>query len=151
MKIAEALQERADLNRKIEQLKQRMTKNTLVQDGETPGEEIDGLKHELNGALERLQWIIARINLTNASVKVDGKTLTELIAEKDVLTMKIAAYKTVADSAGNIYYRARGSEIRILATISVSDWQKEIDRMSGSLRKIDNLLQETNWTTDLME
>ena len=33
MKLAEALQERADLNRKIEQLKSRLNNNVLVHDG----------------------------------------------------------------------------------------------------------------------
>ena len=151
MKLAEALQERADLNRKIAQLRQRITKNVLVQEGELPAEDVEQLTGELNGALGRLAWIITRINLTNAVVIVNGKTLTEWIAEKDVLTLKISAYKDATDAAGNIYYRARGSEIKILSTISVRDWQKEIDRMSAELRKVDNLLQETNWNTDLIE
>ena len=81
----------------------------------------------------------------------DGKSLTALIAHRDSLKLKISAYKDATDAAGNIYYRARGSEIKILSTISVRDWQKEIDRMSAELRKVDNLLQETNWNTDLIE
>lgn len=151
MKLAEALQERADLNRKIAQLRQRIAKNVLVQEGEPPAEDVEQLTGELNGALGCLAWIITRINLTNAAVVVNKKTLTEWIAEKDVLTLKISAYKDATDAAGNIYYRARGSEIKILSTISVRDWQKEIDRMSAELRKVDNLLQETNWNTDLIE
>lgn len=151
MKLAEALQERADLNRKIEQLQQRMTNNALVQEGEQPAESIDELFTVLNEALNRLSWIITRINLTNASVTLNGKTLTELIASKDVLMMKISAYRTVTAEAGSASYRARGTEIKILPTVKVSDLQKEIDRMSGELRKIDNLLQETNWKTELME
>ena len=34
MKLAEALQERADLNRRIEQLSSRLNSNVLVQEGE---------------------------------------------------------------------------------------------------------------------
>ena len=41
MKLAEALQERADLNRKIAQLRQRIAKNVLVQEGELPAEDVD--------------------------------------------------------------------------------------------------------------
>lgn len=33
MKLAEALQERADLNKKIEQLRSRITSNALMQEG----------------------------------------------------------------------------------------------------------------------
>ena len=36
MKLAEALQERADLNYKISDLELRLTQNSLVQEGEAP-------------------------------------------------------------------------------------------------------------------
>ena len=36
MKLAEALQERADLNRRIEQLRDRLENNALVQEGRPP-------------------------------------------------------------------------------------------------------------------
>ena len=36
MKLAEALQERADLNRLIQQLRQRLSNNAAVQEGEVP-------------------------------------------------------------------------------------------------------------------
>lgn len=39
MKLAEALQERADLNRTIQQLKERLDNNVLVQEGEQPAEQ----------------------------------------------------------------------------------------------------------------
>ena len=38
MKLAEALQERADLNRRIEQLRNRLENSALVQEGERPAE-----------------------------------------------------------------------------------------------------------------
>ena len=41
MKLAEALQERADLNRKIEQLQDRLSNNVLVQEGEQTAGRLD--------------------------------------------------------------------------------------------------------------
>ena len=38
MKLAEALQERADLNRNIEQLRDRSSRNSSLQQGEQPAE-----------------------------------------------------------------------------------------------------------------
>ena len=67
MKLAEALQERADLNRKIEQLRVRFAANALVQEGEQPAEDPEQLKVELDGAIDRLGYLIERINMTNAS------------------------------------------------------------------------------------
>ena len=80
MKLAEALQERADLNRRIEQLRYRLSNNVLVQEGEKPLEDPAALLEELESSFTRLEWLIARINLTNCAVKVEGRSLTELIA-----------------------------------------------------------------------
>lgn len=76
MKLAEALQERADLNRNIEQLRKRLNSNVLVQEGERTAEEPERLKRELDASVERLAYLISRINLTNSQTKVDGQTLT---------------------------------------------------------------------------
>ena len=151
MKLAEALQERADLNRSIEQLRSRLDNNTLVQEGETPAESPSDLKRELDSSLERLAYLIARINITNCQTECDGQSLTELIAKKDALTVKISAYRDIVSTASQLAYRARNTEIKIKPTISVVDWQNEVDRMSKELRLLDNRLQACNWTTELVE
>lgn len=151
MKLAEALQERADINRDIEQLRNRLKNNVLVQEGEKPAEEPEKLKRELDASMERLAYLIARINQTNCETRVDGKTLTELIAEKDTLSQKIHVYKEIVGAASQASYRVRGAEIKIKAAISVVSWQSEIDRMAKQLRLLDNKLQQSNWTADLIE
>ena len=151
MKLAEALQERADLNRAIEQLHSRLDNNTLVQEGETPAESPSDLKRELDSSLERLAYLIARINITNCQTECDGQSLTELIAKKAALTVKISAYRDIVSTASQLAYRARSTEIKIKPTISVVDWQNEVDRMSKELRLLDNRLQACNWTTELIE
>lgn len=151
MKLAEALQERADLNRTIEQLRSRFNYNVLVQEGEEPAENPEKLKRELDAALERLAYLIAQINQTNCATVVDGHTLTELIAKKDVLSLKISTYKDIAYAGSQTAYRARNTEIKIKAAISVADWQAAIDKMSKELRLLDNKLQESNWKTELIE
>ena len=46
MKVAEALALRADLQRRLEQLKQRLVKNARVQEGDQPAELPDQLQTE---------------------------------------------------------------------------------------------------------
>ena len=48
MKLAVALQERADLNKKIEQLNYRLGNNAVVQDGEKTQETPEELLNELD-------------------------------------------------------------------------------------------------------
>ena len=151
MKLAEALQERADINHNIEQLKNRLNNNVLVQDGETTVEDPNKLKTELDNSIKRLQYLIARINQTNCETSIDGESITEIIAQKDALSLKINIYKEPAFLASQLLYRARNSEIKIKSAISVTDWQSEIDKMSKELRLLDNKLQENNWKTELIE
>ena len=151
MKLAEALQERADLNRNIEQLQSRLNNNVLVQEGEEPAEDPQKLKEMLDESIARLAYLIKCINQTNCQTIIDGKSLTELIAQKDALSLKIHAYKDIVYTAAQSVYRARNTEIKIKQTINFASWQAEIDQMAKNLRLLDNKLQENNWQTDLIE
>lgn len=151
MKLAEALQERADLNRRIEQLRYRLSNNVLVQEGEKPLEDPAVLLEELESSFTRLEWLIARINLTNCAVKVEGRSLTELIARRDVLSLRAEAYRRLVEEASQNTHRATRTEIKILSAVNVPALQRQADDASRELRLLDNTLQATNWTADLME
>ncbi len=151
MKLAEALQERADLNRRIEQLRCRLNNNVLVQEGEKPLEDPAALLEELESSFTRLEWLIARINLTNCAVKVEGRSLTELIARRDVLSLRAEAYRRLVEEASQNTHRATRTEIKILSAVDVPALQRQADDASRELRLLDNTLQATNWTADLME
>ena len=150
MKLAEALQERADINKKIGQLRSRLSNNVLVQEGEKTAEDPLALIKELDQCVKRLQYLIERINLTNCNTFANGKTITELLARKDVITLQLSAYREVIDQASRNTDRARHSEIKILSMINVAELQKKTDKLAKELRNVDNLLQETNWNTELL-
>ena len=87
MKLAEALQERADLNRKISELRNRLGNAILVQEGEDPVEDPTDLISELDNSINRLEYLMAVINHTNDQTKAEGMTLTQIIAKKDAQNM----------------------------------------------------------------
>lgn len=151
MKLAEALQERADLNKRIDELRRRLGNCILVQDGEEPIEDPAQLLKELDGAIACLEKRMAQINHTNCHTKIKGMTLTQVIAKKDALLLKVAAYRDLVYSAGQNTERARGTEIKIKSVLKVRDMQSKVDRMAKEARDLDNMLQETNWKTDLIE
>ena len=151
MKLAEALQERADLNRKLDELRRRLANNILTQEGEAPAEDPAGLLSELDCSVARLDTLMAQINVTNCRTKAGGMTLTELIAKKDALLLKLSAYRDLVYTAGQSTSRARGTEIRVLPVLKASELQKRVDEMAKEVRQLDNLLQETNWKTKLIE
>ena len=150
MKLAEALQERADLNRAIEQLSSRLSSNALVQEGETTAEDPEELLGQLDAAVERLEELMARINLTNCRTFSDGVSITALIAKKDCLRLKLNAYKSLVYEASQAARRASRTEIKVMSAVDVRRLQKEADRLSAELRRTDNAIQALNWSTELL-
>ena len=151
MKLAEALQERADLARAVSQLRVRLSNNATAQEGESPAESPQELLEALSAHCARLEELIARINQTNSAARLeDGRTLTQLIARRDVLQLRLAALRELRDSASALTPRASRSEIRIVSTVDVRALQKQIDDLSRELRLTDNALQQANWTVELI-
>ena len=150
MKLAEALQERADLNKKIEQLRSRITSNALMQEGVLPVEDPEQLLKELDECLNQLEKLII-INKTNMAVVSDGELLSDLLAKRDVLKLRIASFQNTISIASNLCFRSRGDEIRQLSAVDVKALQKKVDALSRDYRILDNRIQAANWTADLIE
>jgi len=81
MKIAEALALRADLQRRLEQLKQRLVKNARVQEGDHPAEAPDELQVEFEHCARELMSLVQKINRTNASSRLGSGTLAGVADE----------------------------------------------------------------------
>ena len=150
MKLAEALILRADLQTRLEQLRSRLKDNALVQEGEHPAENPTELLTELEQDAAKLEALIARINLTNAAVKAEGKSLTELLARREALTQHISILHSLLDVAGKTVMRGSRMEVKIRSTVDVAALRKQADGLSEELRKLDTTIQSTNWLTDLI-
>ena len=150
MKLATALSERADLQRRIAELSTRLNNNAKIQEGEKPAEDPKALLEELNRDFVRLEELIARINHTNNVTEFEGKTITDYIAKRDCLKQKITIMRSFLDRSSEKVARYSKTEIKIMSTIEVADIQKEVDILSKELRETDEKIQELNWTTELI-
>lgn len=150
MKLAEALNQRADLQKRIAQLRDRLSNNVKVQEGDQPAEKPEDLFTELTKSLDELEALIVRINKTNQETTWEGRTLTEMIAAKDVLSMHLSTLRSVLDEANVRSDRYSRNEIKFIRTIDVNELQKRVDDMSRDLRELDSRLQQANWMTDLL-
>lgn len=151
MKLAEALSIRAELQKKTEQVEQRLKSVVKIQEGDTPEESPVDLLSELYQAAAQLEKLLYRINLTNLRTVRDGETITAMIARKDVLTLEIKVLRNVLKAATEPESRYSRNEIKYVKTIDTAKLRKKIDNLSAELRKTDLKIQETNWTADLME
>jgi len=151
MKLAEGLSIRKDLQTRIEQLKVRLLNNMKVQEGDQPAEKPADLMKELDTCLVELQDIMYRINATNMQTLKNGKTLTEMMAERDVLGKRIQVLREAFDRASQSQDRYGRNEIRYVTTIDVPALRKQIDTYSQQLRKLDIEIQAINFSTTLLD
>ncbi len=150
MKLAEALSIRKDLQTRVEQLKTRILNNVRIQEGEQAAEEPAELLKELDSCLKQLQDLIYRINLTNMHTMSGKKPLTQLMAERDVLTKRVQVLREVFNQASATSERYSRSEIKYVTTIDVKAMAKQIDKLSAQLRELDVQIQSINFSTELM-
>lgn len=150
MKLAEALQLRGDLQKRLEQLSSRLYNNATVQEGEAPAEDPAALLEEYEDCAGQLETLIARINRTNCETRTDSGTLTELLARRDCLKMRVRTYQDFLSAASNLTRRTTRSEIKILSAVPVPEYRKRADALSRQLREVDGVIQGANWTTELL-
>ena len=151
MKLAEALILRADLQKRIEQLRTRLNNNAKVQENDIPAENPENLLTELDDCISQLTSLIKKINKTNCNSFSGNLSLSDMIAERDMLTLKAGILRNFIEIAGRKVELYSNKEIRILSTVDVPSLQKELDDLSKKIREIDTELQRSNWNTDLSE
>lgn len=151
MKIAEALNLRADIQERIRNIRARLSNNAVVQEGEKPAEEPSELLAELDGCIKQLEKLIYAINITNARTETEKGSLTRLLARRDCLRERLSAYQELCVEASHIADRRMRTEIKVLSTVPVRELQKTCDKMSKEFRELDMFIQSVNWTADLIE
>ena len=151
MKLAEALSIRKDLQKRIQQLGQRIQYNVKVQEGDEPLEQPMELMKELDACLTQLEDLIWRINATNMQTKsANGTTLTQLMARKDVLTMRVNNLRSIFETASAGQDRYSRSEIKTVTVVDVKAIGKKVDEYSAMLRQLDMEIQSLNFQTELI-
>lgn len=151
MKLAEALALRADTQMRLAQLKARLLRNATVQEGDAPAEDPKQLLAQYEALSAELVQLIRRINQTNSAVMVVDKTMTEALAERDILKQRHATYRELAEASTISRSIVTRSEVRFKSTIDVSAVQKQADLLARSLRELDARIQEMNWQVSLQD
>ncbi|MCI0489833.1 MAG: DIP1984 family protein [Blastocatellia bacterium] len=152
MKLAEALILRADYQKRIEQLKHRLLRNAKIQEGDEPAENPATLIEELESISKELLKLIQRINSTNAATELgEGLTVSDAIAVRDMLKLRHAIYRDLAQAATVTQDRYTKSEVKFESTVKVAEIQKRADQLAREHRELDARIQEANWRTELIE
>ena len=152
MKLAEALMQRADIQTRIQELRDRLVKSAVVQEGEQPPEDPQELLRELDTLTEQLEELIRNINRTNLQAQLEnGTTLTDALAKRDVIATKRGALQHLVNAASVSVNRYSKSEIKLLPTVDIREIRKQLDRLARDYRELDAEIQRVNWETELIE
>ncbi|MDI4648742.1 DIP1984 family protein [Cohnella hashimotonis] len=152
MKLAEALVRRADSQKKIAQLRQRLERVVKVQEGETPAEDPAALIAELEQTLAEQTLWVRRINKTNAATPFNAElSISDALAERDRLMQHRKLLADLLEQASIKQDRFSRSEVKFERTVDVVQIQARVDALSKAYREMDFRIQEMNWTTDLIE
>lgn len=152
MKLAEALSKRAELSRRIQELRERIIRNAKHQEGDPPSEDPNELLDEFERASDTFKKLVVSINKTNQRILLEaGTSMIDALAERDVLKQQHSLYKALAAEATPKQDRYSKSEIKFVSSVNVADIQRMADSIAQSYRKLDAEIQQANWVNDLIE
>ena len=153
MKLAEALILRADAQKRIQQLRERLARSARIQEGDTAPENPTDLLDEATRVIADWQTLVKQINRTNAQTQFDGnRTLTDALADRDALSTEHSILTNLlSQAAGQAQPQYAYSPIKYFRTIDVALVQKRADDLARRFRELDSRVQAMNWTIDLIE
>lgn len=152
MKLAEALLLRADIQKKLASLRERINRNTVVQEGEHPAEDPTALLEQAMVLTDQLKTLVFRINQANLEGKTaTGRSLTDVLAERECLIQKHAIIQAAATSAAKPPERYGVKEIRWVKTVDVASLQGQADEFAKAIRLINGEIQAANWQIDIAD
>ena len=152
MKLAEALIQRADHRKRLDQLRERLLRVARVQEGDEPAEDPAALLAETERTAAALTSLIQRINRTNSTTPLDdGRTIADAIAERDTLRLRHTILTTLLQAASIKQDRLTKSEVRFQLTVDVVGLQRQTDDLAQAYRELDTKIQAANWLVDLID
>ena len=152
MKLAEALVQRADLAKRMNQVKNRAMNSAVYQEGTEPPESVAELRSDYERMASELARLVERINRTNLSTTLEsGRTLTAALADRDALQWRRGFLTELATAANGSQMRMLRTELRMVSAVPVAEYQKEADDLARQFRELDTAIQATNWSAELLD
>lgn len=159
MLLAEALAARKDALEKIKELEDLLG-SAMVRDEDERAYDVAGLMTRFEARLTEYGELTTRINRTNnvATIRFEGRayTLMEAVALRERLLLEArtrrGAHQEAIDTIGRTGYGLRSKDqVKRVATVDLNRFREATDAISERTRRLDIVMQQANWTTDLVE
>ena len=120
MKLAEALLLRADCRKKLESLRDRLSRVARIQEGDQPAEDPTRLLDQVTQVTTSLTDLVVRINQANSNTTLpDGRRITEVLALRDTLEIHHSILKNTLSHATGCTERYSSREIRWVTNVNI--------------------------------
>ena len=150
MKLAEALLERGELQKRLLSLRARIEHNAVVQEGETPSEDPNDLLEQAMRLADQMADVVKSINRANQQGRLaDGRTMLEALVERDQLRRKHGILQQAVEGTKRDGYRYSSSEVKWVNVVNVGELQRRSDELSRQIRELNAKLQEANWQIEI--
>ncbi|QGZ97645.1 hypothetical protein GE118_02400 [Mycoplasma sp. NEAQ87857] len=157
MLLAELLNKRTTLQKEMGQIKIWLKQNSISTVGNENNKEWLE-KYDLLCEYEvELQNTITLINETNNKVKAGNfQNINAMLLQRDLLNKKISFLEQITETIQNAKreeiraFKYQKEDVKITPMfINALDFQEEILKLKNELKKLENLIQRTNWTTEV--
>ena len=146
MLLAEALNECAEAQRRLADLKLRIGDNARVYEDRRPAEDPQALLDQAIEVNERIRVLGLAVDAANAATRLpDGTAVTEAQAKRDALDRRLELVTDAANSSSG----SNTSFGRPIAVLDVAALRAEAERLATQRRALDAEIQRVNWTTEL--
>ena len=150
MKLAEALIQRVDVQKRLREMERRLERIATAQEGDTPAEDPAELLTMINQLYSELETLICRINRSNNNITEQGESLADLLAKRDLLQKKQSTLRSIAQAGTVTQSRHSSREVRFISTVPVAQLQRQADDCAQQFRQLDTRIQCLNWTHELI-
>ena len=131
-----------------EELKEKLSTLSAIKTTSVLFEEYEQLNIEL-------KELVSKISRSNALTEIDGELLSEVLAQRQWLAVRVDTYQSILVKAKKEYFGkeessyGRGRAKEGIRTVNLRSLEKTIDSLSQQLRYLDVKIQRMNWEVDL--
>lgn len=158
MRLAEALVERKELKKELQDLSSRITSSYSRNEDEEEYENTTELLQKFVSTSNRLTSLVIQIQNTNNMTTINsnnkqysGYTISQLIEQRNHISALRNLHSTLLLSGRGGSYRSTKDELKTVYSIPQEEIRKQYDKLSKTYREIDFILQEANFSTNLLD
>ena len=151
MKLGEALSQLKKDRSRLARLISLRKENVFVEEGKKTKFDPEKLSTEIDKKIDDIRLLKIKIQNTNLNTKVIGENmlLAEAIIKVNDLRSKLSHLSTLFEKKREFLYRDKDEKEKV-AQLDELEIEDELQRLEIEKSQLDNKIQITNWTTQLL-